>query len=147
MSHDSFGTEIPNVREALATKVKRTQPTRAFLRDYVVMADNNCVVTFTGEQLDVNDWRVFDELIRLADGRFNVPCTVTCQELCLALGLTSYEALKTILDRLSAVVHFCSQDGKREDVITLINGFDCVNYEILTYTISSKTVHALAIKN
>ena len=147
MSHDSFGSETPNVRKVLAAKVKRTQSTRAFLRDYVVMVDNDCVVTYTGEQLDINDWRVFDELIRLADGRLDVPCQVTCQELCLGLRFTSFETLKKILIRLSAVLHFSSQDGNREDVITLINGFDCVNYEILTYTISSKTVHALAIKN
>ena len=147
MAHVPFNVEIPNFREVLASRVKRTQTTRAFLRDYVVTVEGDCLVTYTGEQLDANDWRFFDALVRFANGQFDVPCTVSCQELCLGLGLTSFETIGQILCRLNTPIYFCSKDGRRKDVVTLIGGFDCFNYETLTYTISSKVIHLLSIKN
>lgn len=60
--------EIPSFREALKTAVKRTQLNRAYLKDCVVLSDGKLWVSYRGELLDVNDWRVFDELVRRADG-------------------------------------------------------------------------------
>lgn len=137
MTDVPFNIEIPNLREVLATRVKRTQSTRAFLRNYVVSAEGDSVVTYTGEQLDVNDWRVFDELLRRADGRFDSPCTVSCQEVCLALGLTSFETFRQILIRLRTGVVRIHRE-KYEAAFNVLSECQWVDDGELNYFISAK---------
>ena len=123
MSSPIIYPEIPSFREALKTAVKRTQLDRAYLKDCVVLSDGKLCVSYRGEQLDVNDWRVFDELVRRADGHFNVPLTVTCLEVCLSLGLTSIDALQEIVSRLR-IGSVYIDDGKNAISFCLIS--DCL---------------------
>lgn len=137
MADDAFKIEIPHLREVLAAKVKRTQSTRAFLRDFVVTVEGDSVVTYTGEQLDVNDWRVFDELVRRVDGQFNTPCTKTCQEICLSLGLTSFEALQQIAARLQTG-SICIQNKTKITAFHMISSFAWNSDERIEYIITEE---------
>ena len=123
MSSPIIYPEIPSFREALKTAAKRTQLGRAYLKDCVVLSDGKLWVSYRGEQLDVNDWRVFDELVHRADGHFNVPRTVTCLEVCLSLGLTSIDALQEIVSRLR-IGSVYIQDEKNVSGFCLIS--DCL---------------------
>lgn len=123
MSSPIFSPEIPSFREALKTAVKRTQLNRAYLKDCVVLSDGKLWVSYRGEQLDVNDWRVFDELVRRVDGHFNVPLSATCQEVCLSLGLTSIDAFQEIVSRLR-IGSVYIDDGKNVIGFCLIS--DCL---------------------
>ncbi len=141
MSSPIIYPEIPSFREALKKAVKRTQLDRAYLKDCVVLSDGRLWVSYRGEQLGVNDWRVFDELVRRVDGRFDSPCTVSCQEVCLALGLTSFEMFKQILIRLRTGVVRIHRE-KYEAAFNVLSECRWVDGE-LNYFISAQAAQLL----
>lgn len=142
MSSSIIYPEIPSFREALKTAVKRTQLDRAYLKDCVVLSDGRLWVSYRGEQLGVNDWRVFDELVQCADGHFNVPRTVTCQEVCLSLGLTSIDVLQEIVSRLR-IGSVYIQDEKKVIGFCLISDCFWTNEGELKYVVSANAAKFL----